>query len=435
MSDIPKYKAQAYKSKNEDDGLLKIFKHGKQIPGAKWKFRSGQSGYQDSYWITAKSPVPPSTDIQGTYALQPGCKIDSPAMGKRFFPIITIIGGKVNESILQKNSKGIRTLVGLHEDANKNQGAPGTAGCIGITPEDWPACQKMMDAIFAQELAVDPNYVMPLEVIYGSVSAFQDPKPTAPQDAQKTPFEIALDFTLKWEGGLSDNSADYGGRTYRGITQGTYNEWRQQNNYPLQDVAKMTEAEWKSIYLAYYWNASKSDKMCKPLAIVNFDTAVNFGVAGAGEFLQEAIGFTGQDVDGKVGPITLAKLKNGQDNKATALKIIEGRINWRKKIVAKDPTQKVFLQGWLNRDNDLNKLITNLDQGVKSMFGMNGENIMKTIIGATKAAEKPEAKGPEKLEVATGIVREEMPGLSEDKIIEGISLVVKCLNFFGVFKH
>jgi len=40
-------------------------------------------------------------------------------------------------------------------------------------------------------------------------------------------FETALPFVLRWEGGFVDHPADPGGRTNRGVTQRTYDAWRQ----------------------------------------------------------------------------------------------------------------------------------------------------------------------------------------------------------------
>lgn len=169
-------------------------------------------------------------------------------------------------------------------------------------------------------------------------------------------FRIALKFTLKWEGGLSDDPLDPGGRTNRGITQRVYDGYRNNKALPLRDVKNIDESELLEIYREKYWKPSKADTMIELLAIVQFDTAVNFGVSGAVMFLQEALGFTGRDVDGDYGPKTETALKSA-NNKETAFKIVEGRIAYRYKRVHEKPSQERFLQGWLNRDNDLKRFI------------------------------------------------------------------------------
>ena len=345
---IPKYKLQFYRASKEFVGLLKLFKFGKMVQGAKWKARSGQPGFR-SYWTQGKSPVPASDSIEGSYEVCPGYTPGSIiAMGNWYYHIVP-------DPIRQKNGTGSRSEIGIHEDANFAT-SPGTAGCIGIDPEDWAACRKMLDAVFQQECRIEPTYRIPLEVIYGEVSAIQPEKVTEAPEKPQTAFEKALKFTLQWEGGYSNHPADSGGATNKGITQATYSRWRQKNNYPIQDVAEITDAEVQAIYLNDYWTASKADKMCESLAIVHFDTAVNFGVGGAGMFLQEALGFKGAEVDGIVGKNTIARLQ-GKNTKETAMLIVEKRIAYRNQRVKENESQRVFLRGWLNRDYDLKRFI------------------------------------------------------------------------------
>ena len=170
-------------------------------------------------------------------------------------------------------------------------------------------------------------------------------------------FETALKFTLKWEGGFVDNPADPGGATNEGVTQAVYNSYRSKDGLPKQSVKDITNAEVGNIYQTEYWDPSLAGEMVLPLSVAQFDTAVNFGVGGAIEFLQEALGV---GIDGIAGAQTKSAL-NAKNNKATALAIANERIQYRHKRVAEDPSQKVFLQGWLNRDNALKKYVESLD--------------------------------------------------------------------------
>jgi lysozyme family protein len=170
----------------------------------------------------------------------------------------------------------------------------------------------------------------------------------------KTIFELALGFTLSWEGGYSNDSADIGGETNFGITHATYDAYRVRLSQPTRSVREITEAEVHDIYRRQYWGTTQCGRMAPPLAVVMFDTAVNFGVGGAIEFLQEVLGLA---VDGDWGDKTEAAfLRN--NGLSTALKICDGRIGYRNQRVSRDPSQSRFLQGWLNRDAALKSLIT-----------------------------------------------------------------------------
>jgi len=112
------------------------------------------------------------------------------------------------------------------------------------------------------------------------------------------------------------------------------------------------------IYSEMYGKPSHADSMILPLAIVHFDTAVLFCVTGAIWFLQEALGV---GVDGIFWSQTESELR-ANNNKETALNIIDGRIAYHRRRVMENSSQEVFLQGWLNRANDLREFITELQR-------------------------------------------------------------------------
>jgi lysozyme family protein len=170
-------------------------------------------------------------------------------------------------------------------------------------------------------------------------------------------FAKALEFTLPAEGGRVDNPVDPGGRTNKGIIQTVYNAYRRSKNLPQADVFNIADQEVTDIYFNNYWKPAQCEMMVLPLAVVQFDTAVNFGVGGAVQFLQEALGLA---ADGAFGPQTLAAFQTN-NTKSLAQMMINGRIAYRHQRVAQSPSQSVFLQGWLNRDNALKRFIQPLN--------------------------------------------------------------------------
>lgn len=145
-------------------------------------------------------------------------------------------------------------------------------------------------------------------------------------------FEKCLEQVLKWEGGYVKDPDDKGGATNKGITQSTYNRWLLAQGKARKDVKFISDNEVKEIYYKNYWLVSGCDKMTPKFAALCFDTAVNMGVGRVQEFL-----------------------------KAAQYKYPEKFIAARRAKYyefSKYGNQKKFLNGWLNRLNDLEKFLT-----------------------------------------------------------------------------
>ena len=84
---------------------------------------------------------------------------------------------------------------------------------------------------------------------------------------------------------------------------------------------------------------------CTRVAQIFVDWAVNSGVKTAIKAVQKIVGTT---PDGIMGPITL-KAINTYGPHTLFDKIKEARIKFYEDIVEENPSQKVFLKGWLNR--------------------------------------------------------------------------------------
>jgi lysozyme family protein len=168
-------------------------------------------------------------------------------------------------------------------------------------------------------------------------------------------FEVALNFTLKWEGGYVNHPKDPGGPTKYGITQKTYDECRKQLGLPEKKVSQLTYEEAEKIYFFRYWAevARVTEQLWFEFRVALFDTFVQFGVSGGTQLWQMALGIK---VDGIWGPITESVTKtyiNRNDSATAALALVAERIKYRAKRVKEAPGQAVFLGGWLNRDTDL----------------------------------------------------------------------------------
>jgi lysozyme family protein len=76
------------------------------------------------------------------------------------------------------------------------------------------------------------------------------------------------------------------------------------------------------------------------------------GISGGAKLLQKTLGVK---EDGIIGPITLSVLETAGE---ISQRYIDNRENFYIQLVQNKPSQKVFLDGWLNRVNDLRKYIS-----------------------------------------------------------------------------
>lgn len=160
-----------------------------------------------------------------------------------------------------------------------------------------------------------------------------------------TSFERALAFVLRWEGGYVNHPLDPGGATNKGITQRTYDKYRDRLRLPHQSVLDILPVEVEEIYFENYWKAGKCDQLPPPVDLVHFDSCINHGLGNAAKRLQFVAGVA---QDGAIGPLTLAAVAKAIP-RILALEYIEERVRFYHAIVKSNPSQVVFLQGWLNR--------------------------------------------------------------------------------------
>jgi lysozyme family protein len=163
-------------------------------------------------------------------------------------------------------------------------------------------------------------------------------------------FDAALSFVLAWEGGLSDDPADPGGRTNRGITQQEYSRWLAgQGLDQTLDVANMDDTQMEAIYQSDYWIPAHCPELPSKDDLLQFDTAVNMGVGRAIRFLQQA---AGAPVDGVFGTQTLQAVQNANPAQLVSM-YCDARESFYRALAQRDTSLAKFLPGWLNRLNSL----------------------------------------------------------------------------------
>lgn len=144
--------------------------------------------------------------------------------------------------------------------------------------------------------------------------------------------------------GYVNDPDDTGGETKFGVAK---------NANPELNIAKLTWDAAKRVYYKKYWLAGDCADIASfapKLAMLHFDGCVNHGNGRAARMLQEAVGAT---IDGDIGPKSLEAIKRAcaatGGELAVCEKVAQIRTSFYNAIVAAKPTQKKFLNGWMNR--------------------------------------------------------------------------------------
>jgi peptidoglycan LD-endopeptidase CwlK len=91
-----------------------------------------------------------------------------------------------------------------------------------------------------------------------------------------------------------------------GITLATYREWSDNAHLGDVQVKDMTLKTARAIYRSLYWNPLRADTLPPGVDLSVFDMRVNARIWRSARLLQQALGFTGEEVGGSIGPETLA---------------------------------------------------------------------------------------------------------------------------------
>lgn len=146
------------------------------------------------------------------------------------------------------------------------------------------------------------------------------------------------------EKGVADHKEDKGGFTVDGVTLSTFRRYYGDGK-TRDDLLAMTAGEWSFIMKSGYWDKAKADQIDnQKIAEIIADWCVNSGTAR----IRDVQAILGVKPDGVVGPITL-KAINGSDPAELYRRLMNARVGFFEKIVARNPSQKVFLKGWMNR--------------------------------------------------------------------------------------
>lgn len=159
-------------------------------------------------------------------------------------------------------------------------------------------------------------------------------------------FNPAFEQMILREGGyrLHQVEGDRGGVTYAGIARRRNPDWEGWR-WIDEGSAPPTETV-RGFYRRHFWDAVRGDDLrSQAVASTIFDFAVNAGCGTARKLAQLAIGTT---PDGIFGPVTMQAL-NAAGEELFILRYALAKLTRYRDIVRRDPSQRKFLLGWLNR--------------------------------------------------------------------------------------
>lgn len=149
---------------------------------------------------------------------------------------------------------------------------------------------------------------------------------------------------IQLEGGYTNHPDDLGGPTNKGITLTTYREYCGKEK-TIQDLRNISYGTWQDIMKDMYWDKCRADDIDnQSVAEITVDWCVNSGLVG----LRKVQEIVGTKPDGIAGPITISMI-NSSDSRELFDRIWNARQQFYVNIVKRNPSQKVFMNGWMNR--------------------------------------------------------------------------------------
>lgn len=157
-------------------------------------------------------------------------------------------------------------------------------------------------------------------------------------------------FILQWEGGFVNDPDDLGGATNKGITIGTFTEYRRKKGLSaptVEDLKNISDAEWHDVFKSLYWDRWKADGInSQAVANIVVDWVWASGVHG----IKRPQKLLGVVADGLVGPKTIAAI-NAADPRKLFDAIKADRVKFIDEICKARPKNEKYRKGWVNRIN------------------------------------------------------------------------------------
>ena len=209
-------------------------------------------------------------------------------------------------------------------------------------------------------------------------------KPDIVVDGYSPRFRAAVNAVLRHEGGFNDIAADRGGATNFGISlrflvdEGKVDldndGWAdfdadRDGDIDKVDVRKLTRGDAVFLYHRCFWSRERCEELPPPIGEMLFDQAVNSGAGNAKRMLQRAINRAMAGVaeappglveDRVIGPRTRIALDFVLSRPSIGMPVLVAAFrrvvaDRYREIAALNPSQRIFLKGWLRRADALGR--------------------------------------------------------------------------------
>lgn len=184
-------------------------------------------------------------------------------------------------------------------------------------------------------------------------------------------FDRAFEIVVASEGGYVDHPNDRGGETFMGIARNFNPEIWEQYGDEFRSGNPSPEAlnAIKQVYYEDYWQSVNGiENLSEASALVAFDAAVNHGPGYANKLVAQA-----------------------HDNPEAML---DERMDYYHSIVARNPSQRVFLNGWENRLSNLQDDIVQMARTSSTGITV-GDDAAATVEAGGSFARAADAGGPQ----------------------------------------
>jgi len=169
-------------------------------------------------------------------------------------------------------------------------------------------------------------------------------------------IKAMVDDIIAKEGGYINHPADRGGPTKYGITKAAYADYfnRSIGTVSTTEIKRLLKSTAEKIYLKNYYVAPNINLLQSAIQPIIFDMAVNHGPVRAIKILQKTLdanGYYPGGIDGLIGRRTISAAESALSDLGHRVIsiLVDARVDYYRKIVAHDPSQSIFINGWENR--------------------------------------------------------------------------------------